>query len=351
MVRRALAWAADAAADLAVADLIAPPRPRLSARERALAADILRAFLADIETRLLAGVRDALGSTWPESPLTPSGSEQTGGGAAQPLLLQYPASVPTALVTGVSARAVEFGIADRLRRAHRSEGTKGELERLLERPDHALAVAVVDYILDEAGRAGPFGRPVVKPALLDPDAVRETIWLVAAAIRRDMLERFTVDVESLDGALEQTASAMIARDAGTPSPAAADNLAQHLARLNLLDQENLARLLAEGELTLFLAGVARAAGLAIDDVRHLVLVADVAALATLGRALGFTADVLGCVISLLGTAGRAFEPSVEAAHRAAVRVLEETSEAAAQQALLTWRRMPEYRRAILRVGP
>ncbi|MSP68140.1 MAG: DUF2336 domain-containing protein [Alphaproteobacteria bacterium] len=258
MTRLALGWASATLAPAAAADLVEPFQPRLNDRERALASEILRAFLVDIEQQLTRAARAILGAAWLEPQPEDVPAEAAQQGTEQPRLFRHPAAIPAGLVAAVRARATEHGLTERLSRRPPGDPAGIALERLLGRNDPQLSVAVIEYMLDQSKRMGHLGRPALRAHEAGADAVRATIWTTAAILRQAIIGTVVIDPTHLDGALDRAAHQTISASvlAAPVSSAPSMVLAEQIQRMGALTPDHLLEILTEGEVALFLACLA-----------------------------------------------------------------------------------------------
>ena len=285
----------------------------LSERDRALLGGILAKLHEVARASLAAALVEAL--------------DDVGGAAsgsptprAEPAFLGIGGLIEQALY-----RANAHRLSAGLRTALGDPNNGAAVSALLESPVPAVTEAAKAYLVDEARRVDSYQDPILRPSDLTGDQCRALLWHVAAGLRLDWIGDAP---EALDRAIEAAARDL----AGTAESEARARPSLALARALAAERRDPAamiELLREGEVALLEAHLVALSGIDPLTVRRLVFDPDLADLALLCQATGWSPDMVASVSGLLGAAAPDPAPQAEA-----------------DRALDYWRRDPAYRDAV-----
>lgn len=275
----------------------------LSDRERALVADILkklvRDFEAEVRSRLVATLADESDGRLPQRILLQIREGEID--VARRLLLDSPLLDDADLIEIVHHRAQQHRLATALRRptgAGAPDSQPDVMETLLNHPDHMVAAAAADYLVEEARRLDAFQEPVLRREELTRPLAERVAALVSAALRRHLLERFEGDPAPLDDALEAAIRDGGSGHSSVDPPTAAIRLAGRLGEARLLEADLMLRVLRQGEVALFEAMLSVRAGVPPPRIRRVLGEPSGRSLAMLCRALTLSRGAFGSIYLL-----------------------------------------------------
>lgn len=319
----------------ALADLALPEALRLTDRQRNLVASLLVALVRTIEDELRA---DLVGA-FPEPSREPLRAALTSAHVeiALPILRGQSAIPDIALMSTLLRRAEEH-------RLHRAAGAENALLLdLTGDPDEALAGGAMALLILQGSRVDAFQEPLIPLAELPAELAHRLAWTIGAALRLYAVERHGVDPVAADTAVAAAVKALLAgHDEGEGIDARCFRLVRRLRETGRLDDDLVARSLAEGSLPLFLAAVAARAGL--DSASAWELLSDPAGrgapllLRAAGIGRGAAASILLALAADEGDMPRRLDQ------------FDAAGEAEARGLLTLWRTDPGYRAALARLS-
>lgn len=324
------------------ADMLLPERARLTEWQRLTASALLARLVGAIEDGLRVRIAPAVEAY----------------AAAHAAIAS--AHVPIALPILERARALGdlelFTILVRRVEEHRfwsahAGGGDDHLAELVRDPDPALAAAAMDLLIAASRRFDRFQEPVVGRGELPADMQHRLTWLIAATLRKYLVERHDLPSDLVDAAIEEAArAALAAHDEGRGLEASAMRLARLLRDAGRLEGADLVRMLEEGGLPLFIAGIAARAGL--DHGAAWEILSDPAGRgpALLLRAAGIGRNEAAAILLLLNSRGRLFSGAEGDATAAQLELFGATAAPAAMAVLRLWHADPAYRAAVARLS-
>jgi uncharacterized protein (DUF2336 family) len=305
---------------VAAADLLLPDRARLTEWQRLTAAALL--------TRLVRGVEDELRTRLAIRFEGHEALHAALSSAHVPIalpILERAQVLRDAELSNVLVRRVE---EHRYWKAHAPAGDGAELLfELVRDADAEVAAEAMELVIARSRRFDRFQEPVLGEVELPAELQHKLVWMVAAALRHYIVQQH--HVAAVDAAIEETASALIAKhDEGGTLEARAVRLAYRLHATGRLDGDLLARTLAEGMLPLFIAGAA--VRCALDYAAAWEVLADPRGRgpALLLRAGGIAREAAAAQLDLYDT----------------------VDEAAARDVLRLWQADPGYRASVARIS-
>lgn len=221
-------------------------------------------------------------------------------------------------------------------------GEPSVIASLLNNANAQISAETLAFLVEESRRVDRYQEPLLRrPELTEPLARRMYLW-VAAALRRFIVERFEIDPATIDEDLEAAAKQESRRDGEARPPSASDRLADTLAEAGLITSAALIQTLAQGQVPLFLAMLARKTGLRPETTRRLVF-SDRCGLAVACRAIGMDRASFARLAGLCAGGGKPADASV-------LRAYDQTAPAAARRIVRSWQRDPEFLAAIADVA-
>lgn len=184
---------------------------------------------------------------------------------------------------------------------------------------------------------------------LPADLQHRLVWLVAAALRHYIVQQHRI--AAVDGPIQHAASALLsAYDEGDAFEARAMRLARRLRSAGRLDGALLARLLGEGSLPLFIAGVAALSSLDYAAAWEVLSDPRGRGPALLLRASGVSRLDAAAILLLLNPHGRLFSGAEADAAEAQLELFDGVDEDAARDVLRLWQADPGYRASVARLS-
>jgi len=326
---------------VAATDLLLPEQARLTEWQRLTAAKLL--------TRLVHGIEDELRLRL--------AARFEGHDALHAALSS--ARVPIALpileradvlrdgdLGNVLVRRVE---EHRFWKAHAPAEGADFLFELVRDPDQEVAAEAMELVIARSRRFDRFLEPDMGQVDLPAELQHKLVWLIAAALRHYVVQQH--GLAAVDGVIEEEASALIAaHDEGAILEARAMRLARRLDRLGRLDGETLVRMLSEGMLPLFIAGLATLAALEHGAAWEVIADPRGRGPAILLRAAGLGRDEAAEILLLANSHGPLVSGAEAGATAAQLDLFDSLDQASAEEVLRLWRADPGYRASVARIS-
>ncbi|MFN7000917.1 MAG: DUF2336 domain-containing protein [Elioraea tepidiphila] len=313
----------------AAADLALPQDLRLTEWQRRTVSALLESLVGSIEDEL----RSALVATLEGEGLEPARAAFASASVqiALPILRRGEALSDPALIAALMRRAEEH-------RLHRKGGEPSLLLELANDEDAEVAADAMAVLLAQSARLDAFQEPLMGRAELPAELEHGLLWAVAAALRTYLTVRHGADPAAADEAIAAAAARLLARyDEGETFDARCLRLVGTL-RDKERDGGLAARALSGGSLTLALAAMARASGIAVDAVWQLLSDPSGNGAALILRAARLSRADAGAILVALGRG----EPQVAGQ----LDRFDGLSPAEADRLLTLWRADPSYRAAV-----
>lgn len=327
---------------VAATDLLLPEQSRLTEWQRLTAASLLTRLVGGIEDQL----RAALAEHFRDREALHAALSSAHVAIALPILERASVLRDRELGTILVRRVEEH----RFWKAYAAAGAGDEyLLELLRDPDPDVAAEAMDLVTARSRRFDRFQEPVMGRVELPADLQHRLVWLVAAALRHYIVQQH--NVSAVDAAIEQAASALLGGyDEGDSFEVRAMRLARRLKRSGRLDGALLARILGEGALPLFIAGVAALSGL--DQTAAWEVLSDPRGRgpALLLRAAGIARADAAAILLVLNSHGRLFSGAEGDAAEAQLELFDAVDEDAARDVLKLWQADPGYRASVARLS-
>jgi uncharacterized protein (DUF2336 family) len=326
---------------VAAADLLLPEQSRLTEWQRLTAASLL--------TRLVRSIEDSLRASLAEHFSGEEALHAALSSAHVPIalpILERAAALRDPELGTILVRRVE---EHRFWRAYAVSGGDEYLLELIRDPDPEIAAEAMDLVTARSRRFDRFQEPLMGRVELPADLQHRLVWLVAAALRQYMVQQHRIF--SVDGAIEQAASTLLAAyDEGDGFEVRAMRLARRLQRAGRLDGALLARILNEGALPLFIAGVAALGGLDYPAAWEVLSDPRGRGPALLLRAGGIVRPDAAAILLVLASHGRLFSGVEGEAAEQQLEVFDSLDEDRAREVLKLWQADPGYRASVARLS-
>jgi uncharacterized protein (DUF2336 family) len=337
----------------AMGDVFLERNTVLTLQERALITDILEKLIREvsreIRRKLTVKLADAPGTPRELAVLLANDEIDI----ASPMLLRSTVLQDADLIEIVRNRSTQHLLAIAMRRdlstavadALVESGEKDVIRTLLENQDAHISRATMAYLVEQSKLVDEFQEPLVRRRDLPPDLAKRMCLWVSAAIRQSLVERFDIDVDTLDDNLEPIAREESERPT-EPDPDAAGALAQALGEGRKLTPRLLMQTLRRGEVPLFEAMLAEMAGLRPVLIRRLCYEPGGQGLAVLARGIGLSREEFASIYLLTRKArpgGMSMDP---ADLGRALEFFDRINHGNAATVIGRWRRDPDYLYAI-----
>lgn len=326
---------------VAATDLLLPDRARLTEWQRLTAGSLLTRLVASIEDDL----RARLAVHFADHEALHAALASAHVPIALPILERAQALGDAELTTILVRRAEEH----RFWKAGAPTGRDDYLFQLVRDADEALAAEAMELVIARSRRFDRFQEPVLGQVELPADVQHRLVWLVAAALRQYVVQHHLA--VGVDAAVEVAASAIVAGyDEGQSLESAALLLARRLHRSGRLDGGALARIIGDGMLPFFLAGLATLCALDMAAAWEVLSDPRGRGPALLLRAAGLGRDEAAEVLLALGARGPLLSGAEGDAVAAQLELYDTVDRPSAQEVLRLWQANPAYRASVARLS-
>ena len=326
---------------VAATDLLLPDRARLTEWQRLTAAGLL--------ARLVGSIEDALRVRLAERFAASEALHAALSSAHVPIalpILERAGVLRDAELTTILVRRVEEHRFWKAKAAVRAEEYLFDLVR---DSDEAVAAAAMELVIARSRRFDRFQEPVMGRVELPAELQHKLVWMVAAALRQYVVQQHRVG--GVDAAVEAAAAAVIGGyDEGESLEACALRLARALHRAGRLDGGALARIIGDGVLPFFLAGVSVLCGLDPGAAWEVLSDPRGRGPALLLRAAGVARGEAAAILLALNARGPLFSGAEGDAAAAQIELFDTVDTASAREVLRLWQAHPAYRASIARIS-
>jgi uncharacterized protein (DUF2336 family) len=326
---------------VAATDLLLPDQARLTEWQRLTAANLLSRLVRSIEDDL----RLRLASRFSGHEALHAALSSAHVPIAQPILERAQVLRDAELTTTLVRRVEEHRFW-----RHRAEQPDEEyLFELVRDPDDAIAADAMELVIARSRRFDRFQEPTMGRVELPAELQHKLVWVVAAALRQYIVQQHQVG--AVDAHVEEAAGLIIAGyDEGATLEALAMRLARRLHRAGRLDGAALARIIGDGILPFFIAGLAVLCSL--DQAATWEVLSDPRGRgpALLLRAGGVDRDEAAAILLALNSRGALFSGAEGEAAAVQLELYDTVDRAAAQEVLRLWQAHPAYRASVARIS-
>lgn len=327
---------------VAAADLLLPEQARLTEWQRVTASALLLRLVRSIEEALRArlaedfrdreGLHAALGSTRVE--------------IALPLLERAQALRDAELGTVLVRRIEEHRFWK-----ENAKGSDDFLNGLVSDGDEGVAADAMALLIARSRRFDRFQEPLMAQTDLPAELQHRLVWMIAAALRHYMVQHHAVPSGAADAAIAAAAGELIAsHDEGQGLEACSMRLARRLHQAGRLEGPDLARLLEEGQLPLFIAGIAVRCSLDYAAAWEILSDPQGRGAPLLMRFGRVEREAAAWILLMLSARGRVFSGAEGDAAATQLDQFDAATEASALEVLRLWQVDPGYRAAIARLS-
>ena len=286
-----------------VGDLFFGRRTILSERERVLMTEILRQLIGDVERSVRIALAERL-ADHPEAPqelvLALANDDIE---VAHPILMRSVVLQDMELIEIIRHRTMRHQLSIALRKSVSeavsdelvATGDKAVVRTLLENRGARISPATLEYIVEQSREVGAFQRPLLRREELGEELAKRMYCWVSAALRKHIVENYSLDPGTLDETIGRTIEELIdeIRTRAGPGRHTPMQVAELLAHANAQTPRFLIELLREGQIGLFEGVLAEMAGLDISLVRRFLYEPGGEPLAICCKAIGIS---LACLI-------------------------------------------------------
>jgi uncharacterized protein (DUF2336 family) len=328
---------------VAAADLLLPERSRLSEWQRSTASALLQRLVRSIEESLRAALVHRFEAQ--ESLHAALGSANVA--IALPLIERSGVLRDGELGTVLVRRVEEH----RYWKENAPLAADDLLAELVRDEDESIAAEAMSLLLARSRRFDRFQEPLIGQTDLAAELQHRLVWITAAALRHYMVEQHQVSSGAADAAISAAAGEMIAGyDEGRTLEANSMRLCRALFAAGRLEGSDLARMLEEGLLPLFVAGTAVRCALDYPAAWEVFSDPQGRGPALLLRAGGVARPDASAILLTLNSRGRLFSGVEGDAAAGQLDLFDATTEGAALEVLRPWQVDPGYRAAIARLS-
>lgn len=336
-----------------IGDLCTSESLVLTEQELDLISEILKKLLKDFELPIRRRVSERLASTHncPKDLVVMLAKDDIE--VARPVLLKSDVLDDPDLIEIIRQRGCQHRLAIARRRslsetvadALVETEDRDVIQTLLENSEAKISDATMAYLVEEAARVDSFQEPLVHRQDLSEDLAKRLYWSVAAALRQEILERYDIQPNELDDAIEDSVKELTTSDATTENnatgPTAAERLAARLAEQAPITADILVRVLQRGEIPLFEALFGEVSNVRTPRLQRLLYDSGGEGVAVVCRALDFSKTNFATIFML--SRGRIMHAR-ELSH--ATKVFDALGLESAQDILRRWKRTPDYQDAL-----
>jgi uncharacterized protein (DUF2336 family) len=328
---------------VAATDLLLPEQSRLTEWQRLTASALLIRLVRSIEDALRARLADI----FPDHDALQAALGSARVEIALPMLERAHALRDAEIGTILVRRVEEH----RYWSEHGASGGDEYLAELIRDAEAEIAAEAMTLLIARSRRFDRFQEPLMGQGDLPADLQHRMVWMIAAALRHYMVQHHAIPSGRADAAISAAAIEQLAGyDEGQGLEASCTRLARRLQASGRLEGADLARMLEEGQLTLFIAALGVRASL--DYAATWEVLSDPrgrgpSLLLLCGR---IDRDAAAWILLLLNSRGRLFSGQEGDAAAAQLDLYDATEVAAALEILQLWRVDPGYRAAIARLS-
>lgn len=328
---------------VAATDFLLPERARLTEWQRLTAAALLTRLVGAIED----GLRARLSGRFPDQEAVEAALGSPRVEIAMPILERAQALRDAELGTVLMRRVEEH----RYWKEHAASGGGDLLAELARDADETIASEAMVLLIARSRRFDNFQEPLMGDADLPAELQHKLVWLIAAALRHYLVQQHKMASGAADSAISEAAVDLLAScDESRSLEASAMRLARRLFQAGRLAGADLARMLEQGQLPLFVAGLAARCTLDYASAWEVLSDPRGRGSAILLRSGRVDRDAAASILLMLNSRGRLFLGQEGDAAAAQLDLYDDMAEAEALEVLRLWQVDPGYRAAIARLS-
>ena len=326
---------------VAATDLLLPDQARLTEWQRLTAAGLLSRLVGSIEDDL----RTRLAVRFDSHDTLHAALSSARVPIAVPILERAQVLRDPELTTILVRRAEEH----RFWKLRSLEQGEELLFELIRDPDEGVAADAMELVIARSRRFDRFQEPSMARVELPADLQHRLVWMVAAALRQYIVQQH--EVGGVDAAVEEAAASIIAAyDEGSTLESLAIRLARRLHGDGRLDGVALARIIGDGVLPLFIAGLAVLCGLDQSATWEVLSDPRGRGPGLLLRAAGVEREEAAAILLALNSRGPLLSGAEGDAVAAQLELFDTVDESSAREVLRLWQAHPAYRASVARLS-
>jgi len=333
-----------------ITDLFSGEGDALTERERMLMFNILQQVCHEIES----SVRQYLSSRLADREDVPTDLISTLANdeieVAYPILNGSPLLKNEELIEIIRHRTFEHQLAIATRQGLTEDvsdalvetGRTDVIRTLLENREAQISAKTLAYLVEESSRVDEFQEPILRrEELPEPLAKRMFLW-VSAALRKHIVDTYSLDGPTVDDLLEQAASVVSGSNGGDK----ASDLAEELSHTVDINADMLISALDNGQVRLFVSLLAKRAQMREQLVTRMLYETGGEGLAICFKALGFSMQDFLTVFAYSRRASPKTMKDFSRQKKDATEFFEFLDGEAAESVLKSWQRDKDYLAAI-----
>lgn len=326
---------------------------RLSEREIALMSDILTKLVHDVEMSVRRELSERLAEVdaAPHDLIVMLANDDIE--VASPVLMRSGVLHDRDLIEVIKHRTQEHmlvvagrdTVSEDVSDALIDEGDENVVEMLLRNSDAALSRHAMEFIVDQSKRVDRFQQPLLRRSDLAPDLAHRMFWWVSAALRDHIMKNYTMDEAVVDDYIRDSTETVLGRmEREWPGDTASQRLVQRMAETGELTVKFLVNAVRQGQIQVFIAGLAWLGHIDVATAQHIVLDPGGDALAVACKAVGLERADFASVFMLTRKPGAGNQATQ--AINPVLALFDSVDQRNARRALGYWRRDTGFRRAV-----
>lgn len=222
---------------------------------------------------------------------------------------------------------------------------------LIRDEDDIVAAEAMTLLIARSRRFDRFQEPVMGHTDLPAELQHRLVWMIAAALRQYIVQQHRLASGQADSAISAAAGEVIGEhDESQGLEATAMRLARRLHQLGRLEGTDLSQMLEDGQLPLFVAGLAVRCALDYPSAWEILSDPHGRGSALMLRSGDIARDSAAWILLLLNSRGKLFSGAEADAAAAQLDLFDTTEDGAALEVLRLWQVDPGYRTAIARLS-
>lgn len=343
-----------------IIDFFLSPDQRLTEQQRALMTDILAKLIGSLEMAVRRNIADSLIKNKIVIPELEAILANDNIEISRILLEKSNVLNDIDLIEIVKSRSDEHRLAIAIRNKISASvtdvlveyGSEDVLEALIRNEDALLSRRAMEYLVSESKRVDRFQEPLLSRDDLPSDLAYQMYWWVSAALRRHILEHYTVDSELLDDCIEDATMQVCAEyQEEQGAQVRAQRLARRMLELGELTDSFLLSCLRQQRVTLFVSCVAERSHLSYKTCWHIVTDNGYESFVVLSKAIQMNRETMVNITLLLSEINNfkvAQKPDILVD---IINLYNNLNKDNALKIVKLWQRHSEYQKAIKDIAP
>jgi len=341
----------------AAGEFIAEQNGVLNDNERALMTDILSRLVKDVEVSVrqklalrLADIENA-----PHTLIVELANDEIE--IAAPVLKRSKVLNDIDLIDVIRHKTLEHQLAVALRESISApvsdalvqSGNPDAVEALLKNEGAAFGPETLETVVEQSRDRRNYQEPLLQRAELGPALAKRMYWWVSAALRTAILDRYELDPQSFDNAMEAAVQDTLVEEGADADNKTAPETLAALMKFDEVAQNDLVKALRAGNITQFQLMFQKATGLALPMLRVVLFEPGGERLAIVCRAIDMVPKVFAAIYRLLRMSSDGETPLKRGELTRIASLYLDIRPDLAMTVLRQWRRNPDYLAAIEQV--